>query len=355
MSMEKCCVSTNHAAMTTKNDVSIQYHERDFASVCESFCFAEDVADEFPLSGRLRLQSRIALGFPSDDFHLEKQKSDDANNGLPVIHISFLALAGASGPLPWWITEKIILDATGDGKALHRFLDLLNRRFWELLFLKDRLGSNPQYGSSNSQHALLLNELSFAFVGLEQTPDLLSGLGGGSVLHKTMQYCWSTSSGSGSHETLAVLLSKACGLAVEVRGFQLARLPVADQAKLVLGAYGRLSSLGSVIGNKALVLGSVELQVVLPGAELLNQYLPSVDGAHLKLLCRSLVIFYGQSLPQVALRLLYFSDNTFAKLGGERCRLSWGGMLSTNLPCSQMVSVSAQAMSSKQQNYERSN
>lgn len=355
MSMEKFCVSTSYAVMTTTNDALTQHHERDFASVCESFCLADDVADEFPLSGRVRLQSRIALGFPSDDFHLEKQKFEDVNDGLPVMHISFLALAGASGPLPWWITEKIILDPTGDGKALHRFLDLLNRRFWELLFLKDRLGSNPQHGSGNSQHALLLNELSFALVGLEQTPDLLNGLSSSSVLHRTMQYCWSASSGSGSHETLAALLSNACGLAVEVRSFQLARLPVADQAKLVLGAYGRLSSLGGVIGNKALVLGSVELQVVLPGAELLNQYLPSMDGAHLKLLCRILVIFYAQSLPQVTLRLLYFSDNTFAKLGGERCRLGWGGMLSSNSPCSQMVRVSAQAMSSQQQNYERSN
>lgn len=322
----------------------------DFASVCESFCANEDAAAGFPLRGRLRMQSLIAMGFSSVDFHLDVQSSD--NDPLPVMNIAFLTLAGAGGALPLWITEKIIHDTTGEGKALHRFLDLLNRRFWELLFLKNRLGGNPQYRFCSSHHALLFKELCFALVGLEHRADPLSTQCGVSVLHKTMQHCWVAASGTGPHEALAALLSSACGCRVQVFGSQLVRLPVVGQSKLILGEYGRLSKSGSVIGTRALVMGGVLLRVAVPDAELVDQYLPSPDGACLKLLRRILAIFYGQSLPPVALSLQFFSDKRFSSLGGGRCRLGWGAMLSPLSPCSQIVGLSAQMMSHLQRNYK---
>jgi len=298
------------------------------------------------------MQSLISLGFPSDDFLLEMQKSDITGDESPVMHISFLTLAGTGGALPWWITEKIILDAKGEGKALHRFLDLLNRRFWELLFLKSRLGGNAQYGFCSPHHAALFNELCFAQVGLENRADSLGAPSGISVLHKTMQHCWVAAGGTGRHETLTALLTSACGCKVEVCGFQLVRLPVANQSKLALGEHGRLSRAGGVIGTTALVPGGVVLRVVLHDAELVDQYLPSADASCLKLLRRILAIFYAQSLPPVALRLQYPSNKTFSGLGNSRCRLGWGAMLSSRVPCSQMVGLSARTMSRQQHTYK---
>ncbi len=335
-------MSTSPAVMTDVTHYSEPGRARDFASVCEFFCVNDDAAAGFPLRGRLRMQSRIALGFSPADFYLDVRKSD--NEPLPVINISFLTLAGAGGALPLWITEKIIHDTMGEGKALHRFLDLLNRRFWELLFLKSRLGGNPQYRFCSSHHALLFKELCFAFVGLEYRADPLSTPSGVSVLHKTMQHCWVAASGTGGQETLAALLSSACGCKVQVCGPQLVHLPVASQSKLILGEYGRLSRSGGVISTRALVMGGVLLRVALPDAELVDQYLPSRDGACLKLLRRILAIFYGQSLPLVALRLQFFSNKSFSSLGGGRCRLGWGAMLSPLAPCSQIVGLSAQMM-----------
>lgn len=331
---------------------SVDTRERDFASVCESFCAKDDSTAEFPLRGRLRMQSLISFGFSPGDFHLDMQKSETTSEESPVMQISFLTLAGTGGALPWWITEKIILDTIGEGKALHGFLDLLNRRFWELLFLKSRVGGNPQYRCGNSPQALLFNELSFAFVGLDCRGDSLSVPGGVPVLHKTMQYCWAAAGGTGSHETLAALLTSACGRKVDVCGFQLVRLPVANQSKLVLGEYGQLSRAGGVIGTGALVLGGVVLRIVLPDAELVGQYLPSHEGSCLRLLCRIIAIFYAQSQPPVALRLHYFSNKNFSSLGGGRCRLGWGAMISSRAPCSQIVGLSARMMSRQQHNHK---
>lgn len=341
--MRRRLVSNNPAPMTEAMRFSAHGSAHDFAAVCESLCVNNDAAAGFPLRGRLRMRSHIAMGFSSVDFHLTVRNSDD--DPLPVMNISFLTLAGAGGALPLWISEKIIHDTTGEGKALHHFLDLLNRRFWELLFLKSCLGGNPQYRFCSSHHALLFKELCFALVGLEYRSDPLSDQRRVSVLHKTMQHCWVAASGTGGHGALAALLSSACGCRVQVFGTQLVSLPVAGQSRLILGEHGRLSRSGCVIGSRALVTGGVLLRIAVPDAELVDQYLPSPDATYLKLLRRILTIFYGQSLPPVALRLQFCSDKRFATLGGGRCRLGWGAMLFTSSPCSQIAGLSAQVMS----------
>lgn len=340
-------MSGKQAWMTAAGSADDQ-DARDFATVCASLCADNATAAQadFPLRRRVRLQSRIDPGFQSDDFLLQMPSRQDAEAGLPVMQIAFLTLAGPGGALPWWVTEKVLRNASGDGKALHRFLDLLNRRFWELLFLKSGLGTNPQHGFRSPHHTSLFIELSFAMAGLQRHSmwsDMPEQAG---LLHRIMQHCWATVGGGGSADALAALLSEACACKVVIHARRLVRVPVANQARLTLGHVqsARLSRTGGVIGTRALVTGGLLLRIVVPAPELLDEYLPPAESTRLAVLRRVLQIFYAQNLPQVALRLQCIVDETFARLGGTRCRLGWGASLSTPRPYSTIVELSASAM-----------
>ncbi len=56
--------------------------------------------------------------------------------------VGFLTLAGWDGYLPEEVGQEIRWNTSGEGAAYHSFLDVLNRRFWELQYSLQRMASD---------------------------------------------------------------------------------------------------------------------------------------------------------------------------------------------------------------------
>lgn len=341
--------------MTARAEFSAQYpdlsQETSFAALCAAICHihGSEAQSDFPLRGRLRMRSQVAPSFHARDFILDQENrtGSESKPTIPTARLAFLTLAGAGGALPWWISEKILWDRSGAGAALHAFLDLLNRRFWELLFLSQSVGSNPQYGFHSAHHAQLLSSLSYAIVGLgnDAIPSCVDN--GAAILHRIKQHCWGSGRGTGGVAELASLLTEACGSAVSLREHYPVCLPVGGQSQLFLGSSGRnrLSAIGGVIGAKAWVFCALVAMVRLSNTENVSDYLPPLEGEkeggrRLKLLREILDVFYVQNLPPIMLQIGYLSKTSFSCLGSRDLRLGWGAALADSSPVTQIVRFS---------------
>ncbi len=325
--------------------------ETSFAALCAAICHVpgsgSEAHSDFPLRGRLRMRSQITPSFHSRDFSLEQEIATGIKKKsvVPTARLAFLTLAGVGGALPWWISEKILWDRSGAGAALHAFLDLLNRRFWELLFLSQTVGNNPQYGFHNSYHAQLLSSLSHAIVGLghDAIPSCTNNRA--AILHKIKQYCWGSGRGASGAAALSELLTDACGSPVSLREHHPVCLPVAGQSQLFLGPgiRNRLSPMAGVIGAKGWVFCALIVTVCLSNADGLSDYLPPLDdggGQRLNLLREILDVFYVQNLPPVMLQIGYLSGASFSCLGSRDLRLGLGAELACNGAVTQIVRFS---------------
>ncbi len=343
------------------SDVSIQAtssekysdlaQETSFAALCAAICHVHgsEAQSDFPLRGRLRMRSQITPSFHPRDFSLEQEASAGIGkkSTMPTARLAFLTLAGVGGALPWWISEKILWDRSGAGAALHAFLDLLNRRFWELLFLSQSVGSNPQYGFHNSYHAQLLSSLSHAIVGLGHDAIPSCANNKAAILHRVKQYCWGSGGGTSGVAALSELLTDACGSPVSLREHHPLCLPVGGQSQLFLGPgiRNRLSSITGVIGAKAWVFCALVVTVCLSNSDDLSDYLPPLEGdkeggRRLNLLREILDVFYVQNLPPVMLQIEYLSGTSFSCLGSRDLRLGLGAALAGTGAVAQIVRFS---------------
>lgn len=321
-----------------------------FAALCVAFCSENNESSmqpDFPLRGRVQLRSQINFAFPTREFSVGMLPENTRKEGdLPVIWLAFFTLAGGGGALPNWVSEKIILDRQGDGKALHAFLDLLNRRFWELLFLAQGAGHNPHYALLNRRHTQSLRELSYAVAGLGQVATMPRMVSGARVLHNIEQRCLAAMCGTGGTISLAELLTQTCDRRIRLREYVPMRLSVVDRMHLSLGRKGRSGGIsrGQVIGAKAWVACALVVIVLLADVDDINQYLPGDDGAQLVMMERILGIFYMENMPPMTLQLQCLAHLRYSELGARTLRLGWGARLTSGLPASQIIRLSRLAM-----------
>lgn len=325
-----------------------------FFALCASLCNRADdspVQSDAPLRGRLKLRSRVLPSFHPNDYSVHAEIKPGVAN-LDVVltaQLSFLTLAGTDGALPWWITEKIMWDRHGDGQALHVFLDVLNRRFWELLYLSQCVGSSPQYGVYKQQHAQLLGQLSYAAAGISfenASQRASSALSEPQLLHDLQQYCWTAGSGMGGAAALAQLLTGCLGKTVTLQEYLPVRLEVAGLTRLCIGRQGnsRLSSARSVVGSKAWVACGLRMTVHGIQSEDLDQFLPLNQGKYLSKLRQVVEICYFQNLPPLMLALNCAPNKNTATLGSKSTRLGWGACIATPRAVSQMLQISRRAV-----------
>lgn len=83
------------------------------------------------LSADIRLMSHVHLNWPPSDIH--KVSIGREINTAHELHVNFLGLAGAQGPLPITVTELLMSRVRAGDHALKDFLDLFNQRLLELL------------------------------------------------------------------------------------------------------------------------------------------------------------------------------------------------------------------------------
>ncbi|MCA9524715.1 MAG: type VI secretion system baseplate subunit TssG [Myxococcales bacterium] len=110
----------------------------------------------------VRFQSHASLGFsPSDMSRIDLKPVD---NGLPVMRVDFLGLAGVRGPLPLFYTQLIRDRVRLGDTGLRDFIDMLNHRLVSLLWrLKQKhrptLHTGPTHEHDFSRYLMALSGL----------------------------------------------------------------------------------------------------------------------------------------------------------------------------------------------------
>ncbi len=319
-----------------------EWRESTFAGLCASIAKLEDGVKEsdFPLRGHVHLRSSIDLKFASREFAIEYPRMQGGHvDALPTLRVAFLSLAGAGGPLPLALSERMLSDHSDGSKALHVFLDLLNRRFWELLFFSQGVGGNAHYALLDRRHASMLANISFAITGLSDQLRLEDASIGAPLLRRIKRNCVAASSGAGDLRDLGQLLSQMLDAVVQMRQYEPIRLKVIPSSIAALGSVVSGASLarGAVIGLYAWVACAMVATVRVSHHLKLRHFLPG--GAGFAQLQELLGIFSGHARTPVRLRLQSPVDDSLSELGRSGMTLGWGARLKGDGPACQIVEI----------------
>jgi predicted component of type VI protein secretion system len=305
---------------------------QDFFSIC-AYLAKTDPPSDFPLHGKIKLRSKINLAFQGEECIFEQGNVSESSGALPIVTVPFLTLAGVEGPLPWWVTEFILKDKDGGGDSLHLFLDILNRRFWELLYIKKLLSCSPFYWRAEFQIAEILREMPFGLVGTEGALINQFSIQHNRLPTKIWRYCFQNTAFLGYKSKLANLLSDAIGCDVKVIEHQAAILPIANSARFCIGM-STLASSNSAIGSRSMVCGGILIRIIVTDSSSLNTF---ISHESFELVMRLVSIFYGIGFPPINVTLHCLTDKGFSELSAICCRVGRGAMLKTDSGTSQII------------------
>jgi predicted component of type VI protein secretion system len=282
------------------------------------------VSAEFPLRGLISLRSNISLVFSDREVH-----ACSLVHGRCTLWLNVLTLGGINGVLPLRITEDILAAARHGGESLHEFLDLLNRRFWELLFQSYRIGTRPQFGFQDTSARRMVQELAASYVGLRNTGT--PGYFTSSVNYKAylVRYGFHAGRGSGGQAAVAELLSHTIGAPVVLSDRIACKLPVPRRYHARLGTSADGLGLGnsSILGGKASIHQKLLMDACVPATELASFY-PLSCGHSMCALLSALNMALAGRIAAVAARYKVLCDPAHvAGLGQATCRLAWGAAL----------------------------
>jgi len=299
---------------------------------------------DFPLKGKLRLRSNISLSCGMGelrDINIRRVENKEET----TLWLNILTLGGNGGRLPFQISEDIQRERRHGGDALHQFLDLINRRFWELFFQSYRIGTRPQFGFNNPSARWLIHDLAKNTVGFgntAMTKDITATLHQGYLL----RYCFNVGHGSGTSNALAELLSRGIERPVSIVEQQPcnALIPWRHTCCLRSTTAFDISRSFGMLGRHATVR-KLRILDIQGEANDLYLFLPVVEGLLLQVLLKLLTMALAGELSLVALRykaMLKAGDS--CRLGEKMLRLGWGGALGTRGSCSNFIYVSAAAI-----------
>ena len=84
---------------------------------------------EIPWQDRVRVRPELSLAFPASDVARVERNGDNLR-----VTTTFLALYGASSPLPTFFTEDLMDEASSDESVCRDFLDIIHQRLYHLCF-----------------------------------------------------------------------------------------------------------------------------------------------------------------------------------------------------------------------------
>lgn len=318
--------------------------ESTFAAVCVAICGEHAptaMESGFPLRGRIRLKSHVGLAFEASDFSLSSTP-----DGPPTLRLAFLTLAGIGGPLPIGLSERLLWSrGSAGGEAFHEFLDLINRRFWELLLLAQAAGSNAHYVLLDRQRTRYLENLMCSFTGLERCFSPPFQTAGIATQRHLDQMCVEMSTGTGDARQIATFLQQVLGSDISIREHQPVRLPISESSIVRLGRRDvRDVVKGQVLGRRGWVACALQVCIHMALPDQLAGFLPLASGDKLKLLKQMLTIRHSPHMPPWSLLLRVPASERQSQLGSSNLRLGWGARLGSKLPASQLVEVSYRAL-----------
>jgi len=89
----------------------------------------EEGLPEIPWQDRVRVRPELSLAFPASDVAGVEKDGDNLR-----VTTTFLALYGASSPLPTFYTEDLMDEASNDESVCRDFLDIIHQRLYHLWF-----------------------------------------------------------------------------------------------------------------------------------------------------------------------------------------------------------------------------
>lgn len=301
---------------------------------------------EFPLRGSISLRSNISLVFADREVH-----ACSLAHGRSTLWLNVLTLGGINGVLPLRITEDILSAARHGGESLHEFLDLLNRRFWELLFQSYRIGTRPQFGFKDTSAGRMVQELAASYVGLRDTSTPEHFTGSGSYKAYLVRYGFHAGRGSGGQAAVAELLSHAIGSPVVLSDRIVCKMPVPRryQARLGTSTGGPRLGTSSILGGKASIHQKLLMDAYVSATELASFY-PLPGGHSMRALLSALHVALAGRIATVAARYKVLCDPAqVAGLGQATCRLAWGAALGGGALQTQFIHISNAAVSENQE------
>lgn len=234
----------------------------------------------FPLRGELAPVSTTCLAFQARSVSLQTKFAGPSPAGLlPTtrLALNLYSLAGADGPLPLFLTEHIQTEKGAGGLELHAFLDMLNLRTWELMFLRDVSGHDPRYIGFNPSHARWLDKLTQAIaqVGVPDRDAVHPNL-----QRLVLQQGFTAGRRGGDASNLAAVLSALLACAVEVRRHAPIRLN--STARSILGRAGKtLLGQGAGLGARTWVASATDIVLQLnTAADTVEAIESLLDKAH---------------------------------------------------------------------------
>ena len=296
---------------------------------------------DFPLRKTLILRSNISLKFNASDIH-----NCELGDHKGTLWLNILTLAGVNGVLPMRLTEDILAAKRRGGESLHEFLDLLNRRFWELLVQSYRIGTRPQYGF-NDQHAKkLIQVLAQNYVGFKATSVIDQANALPHYQRYLLNFCFQSRNGAGGPKGIAELLSKSISRQVTVNEWIDCKLPTPERLQMRLSAKKNPHFLGrSFLGRRANIKRLLSINVGFEAREW-PQFCPAENGWATRALLGAVnaslagrVVVLG-----VNFKILIQPSDT-ARLGQSAYRLGWSARLVGAPAHTSLVRISALAIS----------
>lgn len=287
---------------------------------------------DYPLLDLCRLRSNLGITYSNREFNYSLVKGCKDSRSEIMISMSVLTLAGADGVLPWWINEKIYDDLYEGGSELHQFLDRINRRFWELLFMTSGCGHMRHIPFVREAQFTMMDELVFAIAGIPKFSLLPEGQGNSEIIKTIRTLAYSSKNRKLDEKNLEKILEETCKRAVAVRRRKLIRVPIADKSKIHLGRCERsfLKRNNSILGNKSYIYSGLELEIFLHKYSEIIEYIPEPIGKYFSAVKNAIQVFYGQNTPVLSFRINAPFDNELSRIGSRFCRLGWGASLSND-------------------------
>ena len=295
---------------------------------------------DFPLRGALTLRSNISLAFNSSDVH-----DCELGEKKGRLSLNIRTLAGVNGVLPTRLTEDILAAKRRGGDSLHEFFDLLNRRFWELLFQSYRIGTRPQYGFHDQFAQTLIQDMAQRYVGLRSTPTPGHTSTPPGYPNYLLRYCVHSRRGTGGPGGLAELLSQAIARPVTVRDWAACKLPVPERFQLRLGSPRAPTLLGSqcILGRRTQVKRFLLVELAFAASDW-PHFCPVTGGWAIRALMGALHVALADRVVVAARYKVLVQPGDNAGLGHVAYRLGWGTCLGGAQAHTNLIQVSDRAI-----------
>lgn len=266
----------------------------------------------FPLHGSMAPTSNASLAFQAQCLSVGTTTPAGRAPQARLI-LGMYTLAGVDGPLPLFLSERMVTENSTGARGLHAFLDLLNLRTWELVLLRDISGHDPRYIGFAPAHARRLDQLTHA-VARTRVPDHFDDR---AHLHRLLlQHGFTAGNLGGDATNLGQILGALLDCKVEVRRNAPVRIEIAQRFAIGHMATKRLSR-GAILGARAWVASGTTIVIHCDSA-------PTSARACEHLLDRAnwcAALLFGPMAPLVSFQIHISPSSCAADLGKNAHRL----------------------------------